>query len=116
MTSRFFPGVHPSAVQRWRIQQLSTAFQDNNRRFVRITEGASKHIVAYARWQLPHPQKDNKGSKHDDELHESSLPADANVRLMKAFGKAMDDKRAKLVNVEKDYCRYPPCSSIERLS
>ena len=116
MTSRFFPGVHPSAVQRWRIRQLSTAFQDKSYRFVKITEGTNKRIVAYARWQFPHPRKDNEGNKHDDELNESSLPEGANVRLMKAFGKAVDDKRAELMNVEKDYCSYPPSSSIERLS
>ena len=106
MTSRFFPGVHPSAIQRWRIQQFTTAFRDKSYRFVKITEGISKLVVAYARWQFPHPRKDNEGNKHDDELNESSLPEDANVRLIKAFGKAMDDKRTELMNVEKDYCKH----------
>lgn len=56
----------------------------------------SGRTVAYARWQLPHTQQNNKKNSHDDELNDSSLLECTNVRLMKAFGKAMDETKQSL--------------------
>ena len=63
-------------------------------------------MVAYSRWQLPSLEQDERKNKHDDELNEASLPTGTNVRLLKAFGKALDDRRAKYMNIEKDYRMY----------
>ena len=116
MTSRVFPNVDSSAIQTRREQQLRTAFRDKSCQSVKITEGRNQKIVAYARWQFPHPWNNNEGNKHDNELNTSSLPEGANVRLMKAFGKAMDEKRVELVSVEKDYCICPQSPGIEQLN
>ena len=113
MTSRFFPGVDPTAIQQWRMQQLSAAFQDEAYRFIKITDDSNGQIVAYARWQVPHLPQENEKHKHDQELNESSLPDGTNAGLMKAFGKALDDKRAKHVDVEQDYCKQPYGPAIQ---
>lgn len=62
----------------------------------RSQKNAIKKLLHTLAGNFPRPWNDNEIGKHGNEPNTKSLPEDANVRLMKAFGKAMDEKEQSL--------------------
>lgn len=103
MANYMYP-TESQAMLAWRIKTMARKFHDPAVFYQKVTDVSTGEIVAYARWQSPHPRavEEDRNMKEQRKNLES-FPKGSNVELAKAYDSALNAKMAKYADPEKDY-------------